>query len=61
MPDCAVFAGPVYRLENQQERVTIGRVEELRLRAEARHMARQELLVLFLRLIDGIDFRRPFF
>ena len=60
VPDGAVLAGRVHPLKDQQQRIAVGRVVQLLQRAQLLHVFFQELLVLLLRLVDGLHDRRPF-
>ena len=53
--DGAVFPGRVHRLKDQQDGIAIGCVEKLLLRAQLRNMLLQKFLILFLRLVHGLD------
>ena len=57
--DGAVFSGRIHGLKDQQDGIAVGCVEKLLLRAQLRNVLSQELLVLLLRLVHGIDHRRP--
>jgi hypothetical protein len=59
VPDGAVLAGSVHRLEDQQPRVSIGRVVQLLERTQRANVFFKELTILLLRLVDGLNFRRP--
>ena len=58
--DGAVFSGRIHRLKDQQDGMAVGGVEKLLLRAQLRDVVFQKLLILLLRLVHGIDHRRPF-
>ena len=59
--DGAVFSGRIHRLKNQQDGIAVGRIEKLLLRAQLRNVLSQKSLVLLLRLVNGLDRRRPLF
>ena len=59
VPDRAVLAGPVHPLEDQQQRVPVGRVVEALERAQLGDVVSQELPIALLRRGDGVDTRRP--
>ena len=61
MLDGAVFSRRIHRLKDQQDGMAIRCIEKLLLRAQLRNMLFQEFLILLLRLVHGIDFRRPLF
>ena len=61
VPDGAVFSRRIHRLKDQQDGMAIGRVEKLLLRTQLRDVLFQKLFVLLLRLVHGIDLRRPLF
>src|ERR1700733_15128482 len=61
VPDCAVFSSRIRRLKDQQDCIAIGRIEKLLLRAQIRNVFFQNLFVLLLRLVHGVDLRRPLF
>jgi len=57
MPDATVFSSRAHGLKKQQRGMTIGRVEKLLLRTQFRDVLFNELLILFLRFVYGIDLR----
>ena len=59
MSDGAVFSRRIHRLKDQQDGMAVGRVEKLLLRTELRDVFFQRLFAMLLRLVDGIDLRRP--
>ena len=59
MPDGAVFSRRIHRLKDQQNGMAICGVEKLLLQTELRNVLLQELLILLLRLVHGVDLRRP--
>ena len=60
MPDGAVLSRRIHRLENQQDRIAVGCVVKLLLRAQLRNVLLQQFLILLLRLVHGLHVRRPF-
>jgi hypothetical protein len=60
MPDRGVLSRSVHGLKHQQDGMAIVGIEKLLLGAEARHVVRQQFLVMLLRFVDGIDQCRPF-
>ena len=59
VPDGAVFSRRIHRLKDQQDGMAIGCVEKLLLRTQLRNVLFQKFLILLLRLVHGIDRRRP--
>ena len=59
VPDGAVFSRRIHRLKDQQDGMAVGCVEKLLLRAQLRNVLFQKFLILLLRLVHGIDLRRP--
>jgi hypothetical protein len=59
--DGAVFSRRIHRLKNQQDGIPIRRVEKSLLRTKLRNVLSQKFLVLFFRLVHGLDFDRPRF
>src|SRR5271166_4461992 len=57
--DDAILAGRIHGLKNEQYGVAAGRVQELLPGAELLHVLLQELLVFFIRAVDGSDAGRP--
>ena len=55
VPDGAVLAGRVHRLKDQQHGIAVGRVEKPLQRAQLVDVFFEELRVLLLRLVDGLD------
>ena len=60
VPDGAVFSGRIHRLKDQQDGMAVGCVVKLLQRAQLRNVLFQKLLIVLLRLVDGLHFRRPF-
>src|SRR5450432_64569 len=56
----AVFSRRIHGLENLQYRVAVGGIEQLLLRTERLDMFAEQVLILLIRLVHGIDERRPF-
>jgi hypothetical protein len=61
VPDGSVFPGRIHRLKYQQDSVSIGSVVKLLQGTQLRNMLFEKLLILVLRLIDRLHYRRPFF
>jgi hypothetical protein len=59
MPDCAVLPRGVGRLEDQQNRMTVGGVMEMLHFAELGDVLFQQTPVLVLGFVERVDFRRP--
>ena len=59
MPDDAVLSGGIHSLEDNQQRVAIGRIVKLLHCAELFNVPFQKLLVLRPRLVYRIDKRGP--
>jgi len=59
VPDGTVLAGSVHPLENQQQRIAVGRVVKALQRAQLFNVFSQEFLIPLLRLAKGIHNRRP--
>jgi hypothetical protein len=59
MTNGAVLAGTVHPLKDQQQRVSIARIEKLLQRTQLLHVLEEKLLILLGRLVIGIDNRRP--
>ena len=57
--DGAILSGRIHRLKDQQDGIAVGCVEKLLLRTELRDVLFQQLLILLLRLVDGLHHRRP--
>ncbi len=57
--DAAVLAGRIHGLEDDEDGVAVGRVEQLLQVAHALHVRFQQVLVLVLAGIDRLDARRP--
>jgi hypothetical protein len=55
-----VLTGRVRRLQDQQDGVRVGRLEQLLKRAQLSDVLAQEFLVVLLRAIHGVDESRPF-
>ena len=60
VPDGAVLARRVHRLEDEQHGVAVGAVEQLLLIAQAPDVIGQHLVILVLRLVNRFHARRPF-
>src|SRR6267378_6542722 len=58
--DDAVLAGRVHALEDEQESVPVGRVQQALQRAQLLALLGEALLVLLVRRVVGPDARRPF-
>ena len=58
--DGAIFSCCVHRLKDQKDRIAIGRVKKLLQRAQLRNVLSQEFVIVLLRLVNGLDSRRPF-
>ena len=59
MLDGAVFSRRIHGLKDQQDGMAVGRIEQLLLITQLCYVFFQKLLILFLRLVHGIDLRRP--
>ena len=59
VPNGAVLTGGVHPLKNQQQRITIGGVVKPLQRAQRFDVVFQKLLILLLRLANGLYLRRP--
>ena len=59
VPDGAVLAGAVHALEDQQQRIVVGRIVKALQRTQLLNVLIQQFLVLLRRLCIGLDNRRP--
>jgi hypothetical protein len=55
MSDGAILPRCVHGLEDQQDSITIRRIEKLLLCAQARNMLAEQRLILLLRFVDGVN------
>ena len=60
MLDGAVLSRRIHRLKDQQDRMAVGRIEKLLLRAQLCDMLLEQLLICGLRVVDWLDVGRPF-
>src|SRR5689334_87067 len=60
MPDGAILAGRVHRLENQQHGIFVGGIKTLLQTIEPLDVIAQHLLIVILGLINRLDARGPF-
>jgi len=60
MPDGAVLACRIHRLENQQQRMAVGRVVKALQRAQLLNVFSQEFVVPLFRFAKWLHHRRPF-
>src|ERR1035438_8490553 len=59
MADGAILSGAVHSLKDHQQCVAVGCVVQLLQRAQLLHVFEEKLLILLLRIVIGIDNRRP--
>ncbi len=60
MPDRAVLAGGIHRLEDQQHGIAIGGVLQTLELAQFLHLFPEGVVIIFLRIVERFHSRRPF-
>src|SRR5579862_3643038 len=60
MLDRAIFASGVHGLKDQQQRITVRRIEHALQMAQLFHIVHKKFFVMFFRLVKRIDGRCPF-